>query len=82
MWALSLSILSSIIGSASSSWFKDTKLGIYFYAKLDQLYIYTANKFHLKILSDEEAWKQQYPNIASEMQDIKNRLKELENKNV
>jgi hypothetical protein len=41
-----------------------------------------ANKFHLKILSDEEAWKQQYPNIASEKQDIKNRLKELESKNV
>lgn len=82
MWWLILSISSSIIGSASNSWFKDTKLGVWFYAKLDQFYTYAANKFHLKILSDEEAWKQQYPNIASEMQDIKNRLKELENKNV
>lgn len=82
MWWLILSISSSIIGSASNSWFKDTKLGIYFYAKLDQLYTYAANKFNLKILSDEEVWKQQYPNIASEMQDIKNRLKYLENKDV
>lgn len=80
MWAISLSILSSIIGSASNSWFKDTKLGVYFYAKLDQLYTYVAKKLHLKHLLDEQTWKQQYPNISSEFEDIKNRLKILESK--
>lgn len=80
MWVLGLAVLNSIIGSATNSWFKDTKLGIWFYAKLDQLYTYISKKLHLKNLSNEENWKQQYPNIAADFNDIKTRLKLLEDK--
>ena len=39
MWSwLVLSIAGSIIGSATDSWFRDTKMGIWFYAKVDNIY--------------------------------------------
>ena len=38
MWVfLVSSIASSIIGSAADSWFADTKLGIWFYKKVDDV---------------------------------------------
>ena len=36
-WAIS-AIAGSILGSATDSWFRDTKLGVWFYAKMDSLY--------------------------------------------
>ena len=39
MWFwLMTSIAGSIIGSATDSWFRDTKLGVWFYAKVDGFY--------------------------------------------
>ena len=35
-WAIS-AIAGSILGSATASWFRDTKLGVWFYAKVDSL---------------------------------------------
>ena len=39
MWFwLVKSIAGSIIGSATANWFKDTKLGVWFFNKVDSLY--------------------------------------------
>ena len=48
-----MSIAGSIIGSASDSWFRDTKLGVWFYAKVDQLYTWAANRYGLKLITDD-----------------------------
>ena len=40
-WALS-AIAGSILGSATDAWFRDTKLGIWFYNKVDQLYTWAS----------------------------------------
>ena len=47
-WLLS-AVAGSIIGSATDSWFRDTKLGVWFYAKMDQLYTWASNRYGIKI---------------------------------
>ena len=72
------SIAGSILGSAADSWFADTKAGIWFYKKVDQISGWAARKLNIKILAEEEAWKKKYPNVAKKMDDLDNRLSELE----
>jgi len=77
LWLIS-SITGSILGSAADSWFADTKAGIWFYKKVDQVSGWAARKLNIKILAEEEAWKKKYPNVAKKMDDLDNRLSELE----
>tara|TARA_R110000823_G_scaffold227975_1_gene355359 strand:- start:342 stop:593 length:252 start_codon:yes stop_codon:yes gene_type:complete len=72
------SITGSILGSAADSWFADTKAGIWFYKKVDQVSGWAARKLNIKILAEEDAWKKKYPNVAKKMDDLDNRLSELE----
>ena len=76
-WIIS-SVAGSILGSAADSWFADTKAGIWFYKKVDQISGWAARKLNIKILAEEEAWKKKYPNVAKKMDDLDNRLSELE----
>jgi len=76
-WLVS-AIAGSILGSAADSWFADTKAGIWFYKKVDQVSGWAARKLNIKILAEEEAWKKKYPNVAKKMDDLDNRLSELE----
>jgi hypothetical protein len=77
LWMIS-AIAGSILGSAADSWFADTKAGIWFYKKVDQVSGWAARKLNIKILAEEEAWKKKYPNVAKKMDDLDNRLSELE----
>ena len=77
LWLIS-SIAGSILGSAADSWFADTKAGIWFYKKVDQVSGWAARRLNIKILAEEEAWKKKYPNVAKKMDDLDNRLSELE----
>ena len=55
MWFFLISsIAGAIIGSATDSWFRDTKLGIWFYNKLDSIYTWASARYGLKLLTDEE----------------------------
>ena len=46
-------IAGSILGSAADSWFADTKLGIWFYNKVDDVSTWASKKLGLKVLQDE-----------------------------
>ena len=76
-WLIS-SVSGSILGSATDSWFSETKCGIWFYKKVDQVCTWSAKKLNIKILEDEEKWRKKYPNVAKKMDDLDNRLSELE----
>ena len=79
MWVfLVSSIASSIIGSAADSWFADTKLGIWFYKKVDDVSTWASKKLGLKILQDEEDWKKKHPNISKHVDDLEARIEKLE----
>ena len=78
-WIIS-SIASSIIGMAVESWFVDTKLGVWFYKKVDNVSTWASRKLGLKVLADETKWKTKYPNVALKIDDLESRLKQLEEK--
>ncbi len=79
MWSwLVLSIAGSIIGSASDSWFRDTKMGIWFYAKVENVYTWANKRYGLKILTDEKERMKKFPELEKRLVNLENRLKELE----
>ena len=82
MWFFLISnILGSILGSAADSWFADTKLGIWFYKKVDDVSTWASKKLGLKILKDESNWKKKYPNVAMKIEKLEVRIEKLEKEN-
>ena len=81
MWVFLISsIASSVVGSAANSWFADTKLGKWFYQKVDNVASWASRKLGLKILADEITWKTKYPNVALKIDNLEARIKQLEEK--
>ncbi len=79
MWFFLISsIAGSILGSAADSWFAETKLGIWFYKKVDNVASWASHKLGLKVLTDEENWKKKYPHVSRKIDELEARLKTLE----
>ena len=79
MWFYLIStIAGAILGNATNSWFADTKLGIWFYNKVDDVSTWASKKLGLKILKDESNWKIKYPNVAMKIEKLEDRLEKLE----
>ena len=76
-WLVS-AIAGSILGIAADSWFSQTKLGMWFYKKVDDVSTWASKKLGLKVLQDEEDWKKKYPNVALRIEKLEARLKKLE----
>ena len=75
-WVLS-SIAGSILGSATESWFRDTRLGVWFYAKIDKIYTWASARYGLKILTDEEEQMKKFPQLEKRLCAIEKQLQEL-----
>jgi hypothetical protein len=79
MWFFLIkAITGSIIGNATATWFKDTKLGVWFYKKIDSLYNWAAKRYNVKILTEEEKHMAKFPTLKKKLEDIETRLKKLE----
>ena len=76
-WLLS-SIAGSIIGSATDSWFRDTKLGVWFYAKMDSLYTWASKRYGIKMLTDERKRMAKFPELSKRLDSIESRIRILE----
>ena len=74
MWFFLIkAIAGAIIGNATATWFKDTKMGVWFYNKVDSLYNWAAKRYDIKVLTDEEKRMAKFPAL-------KKRLEALEKK--
>tara|TARA_Y100000385_G_scaffold187504_1_gene193832 strand:- start:1362 stop:1625 length:264 start_codon:yes stop_codon:yes gene_type:complete len=73
------SILSSIIGSSFYAWFKNTKAGVWFQSRVDRTMEWVANRYDLEIVTKEQKWLSQYPNLATRIQDLEKEVKQLKN---
>jgi len=71
-------IASGIIGNAVNSWFADTKIGVWFYKKVDNVSTWASKKLGLKVLADEEDWKKKYPNVSKDIEELEARVNKLE----
>ena len=76
-WLIS-SIAGSILGSAADTWFADTKLGRWFYKKVDDVASWASKKLGLKVLQDENNWRKKYPNVSTKLDNLEARIKQLE----
>ena len=76
-WLIS-SIAGSILGSAADNWFADTKLGRWFYKKVDDVASWASKKLGLKVLQDENNWRKKYPNVSKKLDNLEARIKQLE----
>ena len=82
MWFFLISsIAGSILGNAADSWFADTKLGIWFYKKVDDVSTWASNKLGLKVLQDENNWKKKYPNVSKKLDELEAKIEKLEKEN-
>lgn len=82
MWFFLISnIAGSILGSAADSWFADTKLGIWFYNKVDNVSTWASKKLGLKVLQNESNWKKKYPNVSKKLDELEARLEKIEKEN-
>lgn len=68
----------SIIGNATATWFKDTKLGVWFYNKIDSLYNWAAERYNIKVLTDEEKQMAKFPTLKKKLADLESRISTLE----
>ena len=71
-------IAGSLLGSVTVEWFRKTKLGIWFFNKVSNMYDWAADRYNLKVLDIEEEWKKKHPNIAFDMERLEKRIKKLE----
>ena len=76
-WLLS-AIAGSILGSATESWFRDTKLGIWFYNKVDQIYTWANKKYGLKLLTDEEDRMKKFPQLTKRLETLESQIREIQ----
>ena len=75
------SILSSIIGSSFYQWFKNTKMGVWFQVRLDNLMEWVAKRYDIEIASREEKWLAQYQLLAKRIVDLEKEVAKLKKKN-
>ena len=76
-WFIS-SIAGSILGMAANSWFADTKLGVWFYKRVDDVSTWASKKLGLKVLADEDNWKKKYPRVNQKIGELEARINKLE----
>ena len=79
MWFwLIKAIAGAIIGNATATWFRDTKLGVWFYNKVDSLYNWAAKRYNVKLLTDEEKRMAKFPALKQKLADLESRISKLE----
>ncbi len=79
MWFfLVKSIVGAILGQSTNAWFRKTKVGIWFYSKVEQCYNWAAKRYDIEILSKEQKLIKRFPVLVKRITDMENRLKKLE----
>jgi hypothetical protein len=86
VWFFAVPILracvTGVIGSSFGKWFATTKAGIWFQKKLDNFMEYLSYKYDIDIAKKEAKWVKHYPKLAIKIEELENRISELENANI
>ncbi len=72
-------IAGSLIGAAFLAYFKDTRAGLWAYAKLDQTLDYLVERWGLTWFEQPtDAWRKKYPHVTKKIDELEARIKKLE----
>ena len=75
------SIAGAMLGAACLFYIKDTRVGLWGYGKIDSTVDYFRDKYGWTWLNqDEDAWKKVNPKIAAKIEQLEERLIDLEGK--
>ena len=78
MWFFLIkSILGAIIGQSTNAWFKKTKMGIWFYKKVDTCYNWAAKRYDLNVLSKEEKLIKRFPSLMKKINKLEDNQAKL-----
>lgn len=74
-------ILGSLLGAAFLAYFKDTKAGLWCYAKFDQALDFVRDRYGWTWFDQpEDAWRTKYPYVTKKIDELEARIQKLENK--
>lgn len=78
LWLVS-SIAGSLLGAATTKWFKDTRAGVWCYDKYNAIADWAVERYGIDILDKESiAWRTKYPNVAKKTDELEQRINFLE----
>jgi hypothetical protein len=73
-------IAGSLLGAAFLAYFKDTKAGLWCYAKLDMFLDYLVERYSWNWLKQpKDAWRKKYPHVTKKIDELETRIRILEN---
>ena len=74
-------IAGSLFGAAFLLYFKDTRAGLWCYAKFDMILDYLVERWGLTWFEQPaDAWRKKYPHVTKKIDELETRLKHLEGK--
>tara|TARA_X000000368_G_scaffold416245_1_gene409737 strand:+ start:630 stop:926 length:297 start_codon:yes stop_codon:yes gene_type:complete len=72
----------SLFGAAFLMYFKDTRAGLWCYAKFDMTLDYLVERWGLTWFEQPtDAWRKKYPYVTKKIDELEKRIKQLEGKN-
>ena len=75
MWFwLVTSIAGAILGQSTNAWFRKTKMGDWFYKKVDQCYNWAAERYDLDVLTKEQKLVKKFPVLMKRIDKLEKRL--------
>ena len=78
MWFFLIkSIVGAILGQATNSWFKKTKMGLWFYKKVDTCYNWAAKRYDLNVLTKEEKLIKKFPALTKNIDKLEDQVAKL-----
>jgi hypothetical protein len=80
LWIVS-NVAGSLLGAASTKWFKDTRAGVWCYDRFDDIAEWATKRYGIDILDKEGiAWRTKYPNVAKEIDSLRKDIDALAEK--
>ena len=74
-------IVGSIFGAITVAYLSTTRLGVWFYGKVDQFLDYLVKRWGLKWLEEpEDLWRKRYPQVSEKMDELEMRLDEIDDR--
>jgi len=72
-------IAGSIVGAIALAYLKDTRAGIWFYGKVDQILDYLVARYGWTWLEQPtDAWRKKYPHVTKKIDELEARINKLE----